>query len=71
VLLGINETPNASCFIIGAGIIQDYRLRSILGRRALETVRFGSARGAPKFIEGYCRGADSEEVVPAIAGHTL
>jgi flavin reductase ActVB len=39
---------------------------SVLGSRALETARFGAARGAPKFIEGFCQ-EGCESATPAVA----
>jgi flavin reductase (DIM6/NTAB) family NADH-FMN oxidoreductase RutF len=41
---------------------------SILGARALETARYGSALGVPKFIEAYCRGDVPKARTPGIAG---
>jgi flavin reductase ActVB len=42
---------------------------SILGERLIETARFGSARGAPKFIEDFHdTAADERSVSPAVAG---
>jgi flavin reductase (DIM6/NTAB) family NADH-FMN oxidoreductase RutF len=38
---------------------------SVLGSRALQTAKFGAARGAPKFIETFCR-EGCESATPAV-----
>jgi flavin reductase (DIM6/NTAB) family NADH-FMN oxidoreductase RutF len=42
---------------------------SLLGSRALATAKFGAARGAPKFIEPFCR-EGCESGTPAVADAT-
>jgi flavin reductase ActVB len=41
---------------------------SILGERLIDAARFGSARGAPKFVDDLCDASHTESATPVVAG---